>query len=183
MADLWGMANQGSVDLMSCPNGHPPSGTPYCPQCGAEMPTVQQEHPEPEVSQAPEWSGETHQFLPEDGPVPAHRHPKGGGWVANTATVADTAYVGRQASVFDFAQVLDRASRRRDGVGPRERRCDGQRQDQGEAVVGHDAQSLRRCVDCAIRLRVRRGRRQRRFGGQRVGDGDGPINPLGIRQG
>ena len=36
-----------------------------------------------------------------DGPVRAHRHknPDGsiGGWVANTATVADTAYIGENA--------------------------------------------------------------------------------------
>jgi hypothetical protein len=43
------------------------------------------------------------------GAVPAHRHknPDGsiGGWVANTATVADTAYIGEDARVFDNAKV------------------------------------------------------------------------------
>jgi hypothetical protein len=39
------------------------------------------------------------------GPVPAHRHPNGGGWVADTATVAATAYVGPRAQVCGRAQV------------------------------------------------------------------------------
>ena len=30
-----------------------------------------------------------------NGPVPAHKHSNGGGWVADTASVADTAYVGQ----------------------------------------------------------------------------------------
>jgi UDP-3-O-[3-hydroxymyristoyl] glucosamine N-acyltransferase len=42
-----------------------------------------------------------------NGPVPAHRHPNGGGWVADTATVADTAFVGPNARVFDNALVSD----------------------------------------------------------------------------
>lgn len=29
-----------------------------------------------------------------------HRHPNGGGWVANTAYVADTVYVGPDAQVY-----------------------------------------------------------------------------------
>ena len=32
--------------------------------------------------------------------VPAHQHPNGGGWVADTATVLDEAYVGPTARVF-----------------------------------------------------------------------------------
>jgi len=32
--------------------------------------------------------------------VPAHQHPNGGGWVADTATVSDEAYVGPTARVF-----------------------------------------------------------------------------------
>ena len=43
------------------------------------------------------------------GPVPAHRHRNGAGWVADTASVADSAYVGTNAKVFGTAQVLDRA--------------------------------------------------------------------------
>lgn len=43
------------------------------------------------------------------GPVPAHRHRKGGGWVADTATVAETAYVGPHATVSGHAAVLDHA--------------------------------------------------------------------------
>jgi hypothetical protein len=33
------------------------------------------------------------------GPVPAHQHPNGGGWVADTAQVADRVYVGPMARV------------------------------------------------------------------------------------
>lgn len=39
------------------------------------------------------------------GPVPAHRHPWGDGWVADTAKVADTVYVGSNACVYEFAKV------------------------------------------------------------------------------
>lgn len=50
-----------------------------------------------------------HNFQDGSGPVPAHRHPNGGGWVANTATVDDSAYVGPHASVFGRAHVLENA--------------------------------------------------------------------------
>jgi carbonic anhydrase/acetyltransferase-like protein (isoleucine patch superfamily) len=47
------------------------------------------------------------------GPVPAHRHtnPDGteGGWVADTATVAPTVYIGPDAQVYDTAWVSDSA--------------------------------------------------------------------------
>jgi len=48
-------------------------------------------------------------FQDGKGPVPAHRHRNGGGWVADTASVADSAYVGPNAKVFDNAQVYSRA--------------------------------------------------------------------------
>jgi len=48
---------------------------------------------------------ETYDFNDGNGPVPAHKHPNGGGWVADTATVADTAYVGRTAHVYGTARV------------------------------------------------------------------------------
>ena len=44
-------------------------------------------------------------FQDGNGPVPAHRHPKGGGWVADTATVEETAYVGPNAQVYGSAHV------------------------------------------------------------------------------
>lgn len=50
-----------------------------------------------------------HDFLDGNGPVPAHPHSNGGGWVANTACVAATVYVGPQARVFGEATVLDYA--------------------------------------------------------------------------
>lgn len=39
------------------------------------------------------------------GPVPAHPHLKGGGWVANTANVSDDCYVGPYAQVYGKAQI------------------------------------------------------------------------------
>jgi carbonic anhydrase/acetyltransferase-like protein (isoleucine patch superfamily) len=44
------------------------------------------------------------------GAVPAHRHAKGCGIVANTATVGPNAYVGPNARVYQKAKVLDTAS-------------------------------------------------------------------------
>ena len=41
--------------------------------------------------------------------VPAHQHPNGGGWVADTATVHESAYVGPSARVYGYAQVYDSA--------------------------------------------------------------------------
>jgi hypothetical protein len=38
------------------------------------------------------------------GPVPAHQHSHGGGWVADTAKVAGTAYVGPDAQVYGDAR-------------------------------------------------------------------------------
>jgi len=38
-----------------------------------------------------------------------HQHPNGGGWVKNTAQVAESAFVGPEAVVTDFAKVLDAA--------------------------------------------------------------------------
>ncbi len=44
-----------------------------------------------------------------NGPVPAHRHPNGGGWVADTAKVYETSYVGPDAQVYDDATVSGNA--------------------------------------------------------------------------
>ena len=75
------------------------------------------------TSQAPGWwqasdgqwyppqdESEMHDFDDDNGPVAAHRHPNGGGWVADTASVAKTAFVGPDASVFQFASVGDFAA-------------------------------------------------------------------------
>jgi carbonic anhydrase/acetyltransferase-like protein (isoleucine patch superfamily) len=43
-------------------------------------------------------------------PVAAHQHINGGGWVADTATVADTAYVGPNAKVYGIARVSGNAT-------------------------------------------------------------------------
>jgi UDP-3-O-[3-hydroxymyristoyl] glucosamine N-acyltransferase len=59
-------------------------------------------------------TGQTFDFGDGKGPAPAHRHqnPNGsvGGWVADTATVATTVYVGVDARVFGGAQVYGNAS-------------------------------------------------------------------------
>lgn len=41
------------------------------------------------------------------GAVPAHRHINGGGWVADTAIVDETAYVGPYAIVHGYASIRD----------------------------------------------------------------------------
>jgi carbonic anhydrase/acetyltransferase-like protein (isoleucine patch superfamily) len=52
----------------------------------------------------------THDFKDGQGPVEAHQHPNGGGWVANTASVDDSAYAGPRARVYGDAGVRDNAS-------------------------------------------------------------------------
>ena len=44
-------------------------------------------------------------FEDGNGPVPAHKHPNGGGWISDTATVSATAYVGNNARVCGDARV------------------------------------------------------------------------------
>lgn len=48
-------------------------------------------------------------FRDGNGPVPAHKHPNGWGWVADTSSVSETAYVGPNAWVFGDARVYDNA--------------------------------------------------------------------------
>ena len=50
-----------------------------------------------------------HDFRDGRGPVPAHQHPNGGGWVADTARVAASAFVGPGAQVFGAAWVSGNA--------------------------------------------------------------------------
>ena len=50
-------------------------------------------------------SAATFDFLDGKGPVPAHHHVNGGGWVADTAHVDNTAYVGLDARVYGTARV------------------------------------------------------------------------------
>jgi hypothetical protein len=52
-----------------------------------------------------EQEGVFFDFNDAKGPVPAHKHANGGGWVADTATVAATAYVGPNARVYGNVQV------------------------------------------------------------------------------
>ena len=52
----------------------------------------------------------TFDFEDGNGPVPAHRHSNGGGWVADTAQVLEAAYVCRNAQIFGYAHVSGNAS-------------------------------------------------------------------------
>ena len=99
----------GPVDSR-CPNGHVTSGTPYCPQCGVEIAVLLPPDSDATATSTVDSASELHDFETGDGPVPADRHSWGGGWVAESATVASTAFVGTDASVFDRAQVLESAS-------------------------------------------------------------------------
>lgn len=47
----------------------------------------------------------TFDFQDDNGPVPVHQHANGGGWVADTARVAETSYVGPNAQVYGSALV------------------------------------------------------------------------------
>lgn len=48
-----------------------------------------------------------HDFRDGNGRVPAHHHPFGNGWVANSAYVEDTVYIGKNAQIFGNATVKD----------------------------------------------------------------------------
>lgn len=50
-----------------------------------------------------------HNFGDGYGPVPAHRHINGGGWVADTAYVSPVAYIGSNAAVCGDAKVCGNA--------------------------------------------------------------------------
>jgi serine acetyltransferase len=60
-------------------------------------------------------------------PVKAHKHKNGGGWVADSATVYKSAYVGPNARVFEDAMVLHNA------------RVEGYAMVHGDAVVQDNA--------------------------------------------
>ena len=51
----------------------------------------------------------TFDFRDGNGPVPAHQHPNGGGWVADSAHVAATAFIGKTAWVYGDAWVYGNA--------------------------------------------------------------------------
>jgi hypothetical protein len=80
-----------------------------------------------------------------NGPVAAHQHPNGGGWVANTATVGETAYVGPEARVFGRARVsggarvCDRAAVSGEAQVFGRARVSGGAQVYGDAWVGEHA--------------------------------------------
>ena len=51
----------------------------------------------------------THDFGDGRGPVAAHQHQNGGGWVAETAGVEKSSYIGEQALVYGQAHVSGQA--------------------------------------------------------------------------
>ena len=51
----------------------------------------------------------TYDFLDGAGPVLAHQHPNGRGWVADSAYVVANAFVGPDARVYGNAMVYDTA--------------------------------------------------------------------------
>src|SRR5665213_1855058 len=90
----------------------------------------------------PEAPTETHDFENDEGPVPAHQHGNGGGWVANSAVVADTAFVGPNASVFGRARVLDNSSVSDSAWVCGDAVASGDSRVHGDAVVEGNAQIL-----------------------------------------
>ena len=52
---------------------------------------------------------QAYDFQDGNGPVPAHKHPNGGGWVADTAFVAETSYVSTNAEVYENANIYGNA--------------------------------------------------------------------------
>lgn len=91
--------------LLKCPNGHFVPGSAYCPDCGARIQDV--DSPLEAQGLISPGARLLHDFEDGGGPVPAHHHVNGGGWVAETAEVAPTAFVGPDAAVFGSARVLD----------------------------------------------------------------------------
>ena len=51
----------------------------------------------------------TYDFLDGAGEVPAHQHSNGGGWVADSTRVDESAFVGPDAKVYGNAMVCDDA--------------------------------------------------------------------------
>lgn len=52
---------------------------------------------------------ELKKIFPDATPETWHQHPNGGGWVQNTATAAESAFVGPNARVSGYAQVFGNA--------------------------------------------------------------------------
>jgi len=81
----------------------------------------------------------TFDFLDGNGPVPAHRHPNGGGWVADTATVDSSEFVGPDAKVFGEAQVYGKARVSDSALVSGSARVYGEARVFGSALVFHSA--------------------------------------------
>ena len=129
-------ANTAGPTDSRCSNGHAALATPYCPQCGAETAVALEPESDVTATSIFDSASELHDFETGEGPVPAHRHPRGGGWVADTATVASTAFVGPNAAVFDRAQVLEKASVDGTAWVLNDARVDGNARIRGDAEVG-----------------------------------------------
>ena len=62
-------------------------------------------HAPPSPQGERQMKAQMHDFMDGNGPVPAHIHTKGGGWVADTAHVDKSAHIGPDARVFGDARV------------------------------------------------------------------------------
>jgi carbonic anhydrase/acetyltransferase-like protein (isoleucine patch superfamily) len=83
-----------------------------------------------------------HDFKDGYGRVFAHRHDNGRGWVADTASVDDSVYVGSRAQVFQHAKVLGRC--RLEG----QAKVHGFATVRGAVIVKHSAQIYGRSTVC-----------------------------------
>jgi hypothetical protein len=114
-----------------------------------------------------------HDFKDGNGKVFAHHHDNGGGWVADTAYVAPSARVNRNAAVFGFARVTDTCS-----VEGRARVC-GRARLADAVVVAGDAQisgDARLCDNVVALRNARVSERARLSGNTRV---EGNVHVFG----
>ena len=79
----------------------------------------------------------TYDFKDGNGPVAAHKHPNGGGWVADSAFVEPTAYVGPNALVYGSAEVFGDALVSGDAKVFGSARVLGEAEVSGNATVKH----------------------------------------------
>ena len=80
-----------------------------CAACESERLSADDSSPPPGHSLNHTPSATLHDFQDGNGPVPAHQHANGGGWVADTAKVEPSAQVFSNAQVCGNAQVSGNA--------------------------------------------------------------------------
>jgi hypothetical protein len=85
----------------------------------------------------------TYDFGDGNGPVIAHQHPNGGGWVSDSAQVDDSAFVGPYARVYGNARVSGNARVFGDAIVYGDARVSGDACVFGDALVFGDARVVR----------------------------------------